>query len=194
MGTVRKRLAPAARREQLVRAAMSVLAEGGAEALSFDAVAARAGVTRNLLYHYFPDGTPDLLRAAAEVAGDDLVGGWTVDPAVPLAERRVRNFAAMLDHARTPTDAWAVSRITSVATDPQLRAITARYRDHVVRAMALNAFGTDAPTPLQRAVLEAYQAFAEALLDRARERELPDAEVARLLVAMLDAAVASAAE
>jgi hypothetical protein len=128
------------------------------------------------------------------VAGDDLVGGWTVDPGVPLDERRVRNFAAMLAHAGAPTDAWAVSRITSVATDPQLRAITARYRDHVVRAMALNAFGTDAPDPLQRAVLEAYQAFAEALLDRAREQGLPDAEVARVLATMLDAAVAGAGD
>jgi AcrR family transcriptional regulator len=189
MGTVRKRLAPAARREQLVRAAMAVLAEGGVEGLSFDAVARRADVTRNLLYHYFPDGTADLLRAAAEVAGEDLVGGWTVDSDVPLAERRVRNFTAMLAHASAPTDAWAVSRITSVATDPPLRAITARYRDHVVRAMALNAFGTSEPTALQRAVLESYQAFAESLLDRARDQDLAQDEIVRILATMLDAAV-----
>jgi AcrR family transcriptional regulator len=192
MATDRKRLAPAERREQLVRVAMAVVAEGGAQALTFDGVAQRAGVTRNLLYHYFPDGTADLLRAAAEVAGADLVAGWTIDEAVPLAERRARNFQAMLHHAAQPTDAWAVSRVTSVAADPALEAITARYRDHIVCAMSLNAFGTTTPTPIQRAALESYQAFAETLLDRARDRDLDGAAVLGLLLAMLDAAVAAA--
>jgi AcrR family transcriptional regulator len=188
-----KRLAPAQRREQLVRAAMALLAQGGTEALSFDAVARRAGVTRNLLYHYFPDGLSDLLRAAADLAGQDLVAGWTTDPELALDERRARNFAAMAHHAGTPTDAWAVSRITSVSTDPAVRELNARYRGRIVEAIALNALGTTAPSPLQRAALEAYLAFAEALLDRGRERALPGEEVVGVLVAMLDATVRSAA-
>jgi AcrR family transcriptional regulator len=188
-----RRLAPAQRREQLVRTAMALLAEGGVEALSFDAVAQRAGVTRNLLYHYFPGGIGDLVRAAADLAGQDLVAGWTTDPELTLAERRVRNFTAMVRHAGTPTDAWAVSRITSVSTDPAIRALNDRYRGEIVAAIALNALGTTEPAPLQRAALEAYLAFAEALLDRGRERGLPSDEVVGVLAAMLDATVRTSA-
>jgi AcrR family transcriptional regulator len=46
-----RRLSPVQRREQLVRAAMGILAREGYEALSFEAVAREAEVTRNLLYH-----------------------------------------------------------------------------------------------------------------------------------------------
>ncbi|WP_027007596.1 TetR/AcrR family transcriptional regulator [Conexibacter woesei] len=188
-----RRLSPEERREQLVRAAMGILAREGYEALSFEAVARDAQVTRNLLYHYFPGGVVELFRACAEQAGFDLVADWTVDDALPLDERRARNFGAMAHHAGTPTDAWLVSRITVASADPVVRATTARNRDHLVSAMALNAFGTADPPPLARAALASYQAFAESLLDRAREERLDGAEVVRVLEAMLEAAVSAVA-
>jgi hypothetical protein len=95
----------------------------------------------------------------------------------------------MARHAGTPTDAWLVSRITVASTDPSVRATTARVRGHIVSAMALNALGTTAPPPLARAALTAYLAFAESLLDRAREERLDGAEVVRVLQEMLEAAV-----
>jgi AcrR family transcriptional regulator len=186
-----RRLSPEERREQLVRAAMGILAREGYEALSFEAVARDAQVTRNLLYHYFPGGVVELFRACAELAGADLVADWTVDAALPLDERRARNFGAMARHAGTPTDAWLVSRITVGSADPEVRAITGRVRGHVVSAMALNAFGTPDPPPLAAATLSAYLAFAESLLDRAREERLDGAEVVRVLEAMLASAVAA---
>lgn len=187
-----RRLSPEERREQLVRAAMGILAREGYEALSFEAVARDAQVTRNLLYHYFPGGAIELFRASAELAGADLVADWTVDEEMPLDARRARNFGAMARHAGTPTDAWLVSRITVGSADPEVRATTARVRGHVVSAMALNAFGTPDPSPLARAALTAYLAFAESLLDRAREERLDGAEVVRVLEAMLESAVAAA--
>jgi AcrR family transcriptional regulator len=187
-----RRLSPEQRREQLVRAAMAIMAREGYEALSFEAVARDAQVTRNLLYHYFPGGVIELFRACAELAGADLVADWTVDAALALDERRARNFGAMARHAGTPTDAWLVSRITVGSADPEVRTTTARVRDHVVSAMALNALGTTDPPPLARAALTAYLAFAESLLDRAREQELDGAEVVRVLETTLESVVAAA--
>jgi AcrR family transcriptional regulator len=171
---------------------MALMATGGVEGLSFEAVAQRAGVTRNLLYHYFPDGIPALVRAVADLAGTDLVSGWTTDPELPLDEHRARNFGAMAHHARLPTDAWLVSRITSVSTDPEIRALNASYRGQIVSAIALNATGTPDVSPLLRASLEAYLAFAESMLDHARERDLPGERVVTILAAMLDHAVRTA--
>ncbi|MHB8689794.1 MAG: TetR/AcrR family transcriptional regulator [Solirubrobacteraceae bacterium] len=49
------RLAPAERRAQLLDAALDVLAEGGFDAVTIEAVAQRAGVTRPVLYDQFGD-------------------------------------------------------------------------------------------------------------------------------------------
>ena len=53
-----RRLSKVARRKQLISAAMPVVAAQGFADFSLDEVAARADVSRNLLYHYFPDGPP----------------------------------------------------------------------------------------------------------------------------------------
>ncbi len=195
MTTIRpsRRLSPSQRREQLVRSAMDVLARAGYEGLSFEAVADRAGVTRNLLYHYFPGGVIELFRAASDLAGHDLTDGWTVDAALPLEERRARNFAAMMRHAAEPSPAWSVSRVSAASSDPVVREGRERFIAVVVGAMSLNAFGTSLPSPLQRAGLEAYIAFAESLLDSRRTRDLGDEQVVDLLVRMLEATVAATA-
>ncbi len=187
-----RRLDPAERREQLTRVGMAILAEDGYEGLSCDAVARRAGVTRNLVYHYFRGGVLDLFRAAVDLAGHDLTDRWTTDPAIPLAERRARNFAAMADHAARRTPAWAVSRMAAASADPEIRRIDDAYRARVVAAMALNALGTTEPAALQRVALEGYVAFAETILDATRERQLPMDEVVGLLQATLQAALAAA--
>lgn len=49
------RLAPEVRRRQLLDAALDVLAEGGFDAVTVEAVAARAGVTRPVVYDMFGD-------------------------------------------------------------------------------------------------------------------------------------------
>ena len=49
------RMAPAARREQLVGAALEVILEQGYGGVSIEAVARRAGVTRPVVYDHFPN-------------------------------------------------------------------------------------------------------------------------------------------
>ncbi len=49
------RLAPEIRRRQLLDAALDVLAEGGFDAITVEAVAQRAGVTRPVVYDLFGD-------------------------------------------------------------------------------------------------------------------------------------------
>ena len=51
----RSRLAVDMRREQLVRAGVELLRTNNPDAISVDAVARKAGISRGLLYHYFAD-------------------------------------------------------------------------------------------------------------------------------------------
>jgi AcrR family transcriptional regulator len=78
--------------------------------LSLDDVAERAGVTRNLLYHYFPRGRLDVFLAALERAGDELIGDLVFDPDRPLAEKLTANTLRSIEHAAQPSDAWRVAR------------------------------------------------------------------------------------
>ena len=52
--TVRSRLAPEERRRQLLGIGLRMLVEKPIQELSLDAVAAEAGISRSLLFHYFP--------------------------------------------------------------------------------------------------------------------------------------------
>jgi AcrR family transcriptional regulator len=61
-----QRLAPAERRALLVAAAREIFADRGYTQAGLAEVAARAGVSKTLLYHYFPDGRPELYREVME--------------------------------------------------------------------------------------------------------------------------------
>lgn len=89
------------RREDLVAATLSLVAEGGAEAATLRAIAARAGVTAGLIRHYF-GSKEDLLRAAfhdmmTRMTAESGAGLVSAPPA-PLA--RLATFVA--DSLRPP--------------------------------------------------------------------------------------------
>ena len=186
-----RRLPPEQRREQLERVALEVAAAQGYAGLSLDEVAERAGVTRNLLYHYFPRGKLDVFLAAARVAGRELTDDWVTDADIPLDERLAANFARFAEHAGEPSPAWLVHRQTHSAAEPEIVDAAERYRQRVISSVALNHFGTEDPGPLARAVLRAYLSFAETALDQGREQGLDrDAlldVLGRTLVAAVDA-------
>jgi AcrR family transcriptional regulator len=191
-----RRLSRDARREQLVAIAMPLAAERGLAALSLEEVATRADVSRNLLYHYFPRGRHDLAAATVLEAGRELSADWVTDDALPLTERLTANFARVVDHALTPTDAWRVHRRARAADVPELNEITADYEEEVIASIALNHLGTGDPLPAVRLALTGYLAFAEATLDQARTTNVPRAQVIQIvrdpLVATLSAAVEAA--
>jgi len=67
-GPVRKRVRkdPASRRAELVRAAREVFGRSGYADTGITEIAHEAQVSKALLYHYFPDGRPQLFVAVAE--------------------------------------------------------------------------------------------------------------------------------
>jgi AcrR family transcriptional regulator len=190
----RRRLSPEARREQLVAAAMPVVAEQGFTAFSLWRIANRAGVTRNLLYHSFPRGRPDVALAVADEAGRRLTHDWVTDDTVSLPERLAANFGWIYDHAIEPSDAWRIHRHGRAYSqpEPELARIGERYVDVVISSIALNHLGTPDPPPLVRMGLIGFLAFAETVLDQARSTGTPREQVMRVLAETLPATVQSA--
>lgn len=187
-----RRLSRDARRTQLIAAAMPIVARDGFSDFSLDDVAASADVTRNLLYHYFPEGRNDLVRAVAEQAGHVLTDDWVTDESIPLAERLVINNGRMVDHAMEPSDAWVIYQLCRGSTDPELRAAIDRFIEVVVSAVSLNNLGTEDPPPLARAALKGYLGFFGSVLDEAREQGIPPDQLVGLLGQTLTAALDAA--
>lgn len=81
-GSARRRLAPAERTPQILAAALEEFAERGYAGASMAAVAARAGVTKGLIYHYFP-GKAELFKAVVRSC---------IQPVFDEAERLIAAF------------------------------------------------------------------------------------------------------
>jgi AcrR family transcriptional regulator len=188
-----RRLPPAERREQLIDAALAVAAQEGHENLAFEKVANRAGVTRNLVYHYFPGGRQELLEAAVHRAGEQLSSGWITDPKVPLAERLASNFNRMMDHAAEPTDAWQLYRQGRGTVDPKLLEIAQQYRDRVISTISLNQLGTSEPPPIVRIALDGFVAYVETVIESAVEQDTPREQILELVGGTLMSAMNAAA-
>lgn len=198
IGSAPRRLPPAQRREQLIDAALAVAAHDGHEHLAFEAVANRAGVTRNLVYHYFPGGRQELLEAAVHRAGEVLSSDWVTDTDVPLPERLAANLNRMMDHASEPTDAWLLYRQSRGIVDPRLLEIASGYRERVISMIALNQLGNSKPPPIVHAAIDGLLAYVETVIETALaegvDREKVVAVVAPALSSTIDAAVSAAAE
>ena len=197
IGSAPRRLPPAQRRDQLVAAALTIAARDGHERLSFEAVAKQAGVTRNLVYHYFPGGRQELIEAAVHRVGELLSSEWITDPEIPLPERLASNLDRMMDHAAEPSDAWLLYRQSRGLFDPRLTEIGSRYRDRVISNIALNQLGNPKPPRIVHVALDGFLAYVETVIESALadeiERERVLAMVAPTLAATVDAAVSAAA-
>jgi AcrR family transcriptional regulator len=188
-----RRLPPAERREQLIDSALAIAAQEGYENLAFEKVANRAGVTRNLVYHYFPGGRQELLEAAVHRAGEQLSSGWVTDSKIPLAERLAANLNRMMDHAAEPTDAWQLYRQGRGTVDPKLLEIARLYRERVIGTIALNQLGTREPPPIVRIALDGFLAYVETVIESALEQEMPREQVIELVGGTLMSAMNAAA-
>lgn len=176
----RRRLSRQARRDQLVLAAIPLVARNGPGDLSLDEVAERAGVTRNLLYHYFPGGRSDLVGAVVDDAERQLVGS---SPRHDLDQA----ISRVLDHALAPTHAWRIHRMAR-----GLPALTRPAESTAAAVDSLRDFAGVDGSPLTDVALHGYVAYAEAVLDRARVAGIPRPDVLRLLAQTLAAVLAAA--
>lgn len=187
-----RRLSRSARREQLVAAAMPIVARQGLGEFSLDAVAERAGVTRNLLYHYFPRGRADIVLAVIARAGQQLTQGWVLDESLPLPDRLAANFSRIMDHALAPTHAWRIHRMGRASPDPEVAAVIARFVEVVISSIAFNHLHTRTPPYLVRLALQGFLAYTETVLEEARVAGLARPQVADLLARTLTATIAAA--
>ena len=99
----RTRLGPDERRRQLLGIGLRMLVDKPIQDLSLDAVAQEAGISRSLLFHYFPTKT-DYYDAVVGAAVRRVLRNISPDPGVEAAialRHFVERFYAQIDRRRT---------------------------------------------------------------------------------------------
>ncbi|MFG2781564.1 TetR/AcrR family transcriptional regulator [Streptomyces prunicolor] len=93
---VRRRMGVEERRQQLIGVALDLFSHRSPDEVSIDEIAAAAGISRPLVYHYFP-GKLSLYEAALQRASDDLAGRFVVVQEGSLGGRLLRVMGRFFD-------------------------------------------------------------------------------------------------
>jgi AcrR family transcriptional regulator len=172
-----RRLSQDDRRRQLIGFGLEILATKPIHALSLDEVAARAGISRGLLFHYFPT-KQDYYAAVVRAASRRLLNAARADPDVPPAEQLgsiVAAYVGFIDRHLSPYVAFSHG---VAGADTQIAAIYDAMRDELTDR-ALVAYGAT-PTPVTRTAVRGWWALVESMaVDRATHHTItPEALVA----------------
>ncbi|MFF4904149.1 MULTISPECIES: TetR/AcrR family transcriptional regulator [unclassified Streptomyces] len=93
---VRRRMGVEERRQQLIGVALELFSQRSPDEVSIDEIAAAAGISRPLVYHYFP-GKLSLYEAALKRAAQDLAGRFDEPHEGPLGDRLRRVMRRFFD-------------------------------------------------------------------------------------------------
>ncbi|MCX4667662.1 TetR/AcrR family transcriptional regulator [Streptomyces sp. NBC_01381] len=93
---VRRRMGVEERRQQLIGVALDLFSHRSPDDVSIDEIAAAAGISRPLVYHYFP-GKLSLFEAALQRAADDLAERFMEPREGPLGARLLRVMGRFFD-------------------------------------------------------------------------------------------------
>jgi AcrR family transcriptional regulator len=186
----RRRLGVEERREQLLSLGMELFSTRAYDEIWIEEIAERAGISRGLLYHYFPTKRDFYVevsrRAAAEVRERT-----EPDPALPpLAQVRTA-LDAYLHAAEERPEGFLTAYRGTLAGDPEVRAIVEKAREAQADRILAAFVGKKRPSSMMRLAARGWVAFVQDVTARwLRERKPSRDEVRDMLVRALEGAIA----
>lgn len=139
MAAVRQRMAPAARRDQLLNIGAAQFAARPYEDVRMADVAALAGVSRALVYRYFP-AKRDLFAAIYQRAADRLLDASGLVPAGDMTGQVIAGLDAHLDYFVANARTVLAANRGALAGDPVIQGIVSAELT-ALRQRMLEAFG-----------------------------------------------------
>ncbi|WP_395242512.1 TetR/AcrR family transcriptional regulator [Agromyces sp. MMS24-K17] len=182
----RARLSPDERRAQLVALGVAALAEHPLQEIDLAGLAAEAGVSRGLLFHYF-ESKQGFQREIVRTARDSMLRATEPRPDLPPLDRLhdtlLRTVGFVRDHRGT-----FVSLVRGTASgDPAIREVVEQARKaQAARVVALLAEREVTASSELRTAIRAWIAFVEQLLVDAAHADGPPPE---RLVALAEGAL-----
>jgi len=130
------RLPPDERREQLVALGLELLGRTPPEQVSIEAIARAAGISKGLLYHYFPtksDFFVAVLRRSREELERRMAPDFSVE--MTVGERLDASIDAFLGYVSEHAAGYLAIAHARGGEDTAIRAVLAENRERRVRAM-----------------------------------------------------------
>jgi AcrR family transcriptional regulator len=196
----RSRLSTDARREQLLAAGAELLGKRPYDEVSIGEIAAAAGVSKGLLYHYFPTKKDFVIAALRR--GEQELGELTApDPGLPPAEQLDAALDRFLDFVEDHAAAYMAIFRSRGGGDPEIEATLEQNRQLRLSALIESLARWEAApvkverTPLLETALQGWIFFLEgAVLRWLERRDLSRGELRRLLrQALIDSLVSASA-
>ena len=192
MATARRaRLSTDARREQLVALGVEIFSERPFDDVSIDDIAAAAGISKGLLYHYFPSKR-DFYVAVVRHSADEMQAITETDPELPPLDRLADGLDRYLEYVATHARGFATVLRAGIGSDPEVAAIVEGVRAAMAHRILDDVTADDPPPPGVRIAVRGWVGFAEAAsLEWLERRDLTRDELRELLIRALTGAVAA---
>ncbi|MFR9674908.1 TetR/AcrR family transcriptional regulator [Streptomyces sp. TR02-1] len=169
----RRRMGVEERRRQLTAVALELFSRNPPDDVSIDDIASAAGISRPLVYHYFP-GKQSLYEAAVSIAARELASRFVEPREGPLSRRLLRVMHRYFDFVADHGPGFsALLRGGSTVGSPQAGAVIDEVRQ-TAQDEVLAQLAADAPGPQLRLVVRSWVGLAETTaLAWLEERSLP---------------------
>ena len=178
------------RRRQLLERATALFATHGYDELSMAKLAREAGISKPLLYHYFPSKR-DLFEAVLSQAADEHLRRIATDDALPPAAQLAAAVDAYLTWIEENTGAY--EKLLRSAGIPEVRELIDRVRGETATRILEGIVPDGPPPPQVRAAVRGWLWYMDGVcLDWVREKDLDRGDVHGLLLGTLVGALTAA--
>lgn len=154
-------------------------------------IAQATGISKALLYHYFPSKIELFKAAVAEAAVElqQLIEPTGTGPAAEQLAAALDAYLGWIDeHART----WT-KLMQSAATLPEARDIVEGFRAHTMNMMLAGLTGKGKPRPALRTAIAGWLGYMDAaILDWTQHKDIPREKLRDLLTTAFGAALLAA--
>ena len=179
------------RRQQILDAGADLFAHNSYEEISMREIADAAGVSKPLLYHYFPSKI-ELFKAAVAEKASELQAVIEPSHRGPPVEQLGDSLDAYLRWIDDNAEAWS-NLMHSAATLPEARELVDGFRERTLALVLAEVTGGRKPRPALRTALRGWLGYMDAaILDWAQARDLSRAKLRELLLSAFAAALFSA--
>jgi AcrR family transcriptional regulator len=180
------------RRRRLLALGAELFARHGYEELSMSRIAREAGISKALLYHYFPSKQA-YFAATLEQAAEELAEAIEPDPARPPVEQLSTSLDGYLRWVERHMGAYA-KLIRNVGAVPEVRELVERVREETANRI-LAGLAPDRGRPALRVAVRGWLWFMDgAVLDWIEHRDIDRERLHGLLLGTLLGAVTAAGD
>ena len=180
------------RRRRLLALGADLFTRHGYDELSMARIAKEAGISKALLYHYFPSKEAYFVATLEEKAAE-LAARTAPDPAQPPLEQLSGSLDAYL--AWVQENAGSYEKLIRSASVPEVRGLLDRVRGETAQRIIDGVRGEKPATPVLRAAVAGWLWFMDGVcLDWLAHEDMDRETVHGLLLATLVGAVLAAGE